>query len=588
MLEHDVSIPRTTPIPSIDDNSETDTRGSGKSDDCAVRRIKRSISDEFSTVLCKRGTLLATLSETALRTLNDVSVPHPELHCITGNGQIKLPSTLNDSANTSALPQHELTNITHTDKHATRSLQSEGSERRTRYCSDSASENSAPDFQLRAYVRSNSNPGLPTTCANPVKQHVDIPLKTCLKKKAKSTPSSPPAEHFDPTKDDSDAKTLRRVKTVDFETATAPFVVLTAPTEPYEEVAQTATFQEPAETFRSKPSSHIRTSCPNTILIVKSGPARPATTHTDVHVIAIAPSRNVDHVANQGTIDPATPTMQTVETDNDCYEVIWDDVPSEHSIRTNRRSSSASHSLMAISSTSARGLQRVNSKLTDWSGTWNAQSGAFKPTIVVFPDSDGRKLNLERNIEDDEDALVVAPPNSQQTSTTPSLLSSRPVSAPTTRSPSRESIKAEDIIHEDQDVGWIVPTLTVPHPDARRVSGFRKLSNLQDDELKFRGHRDSLTLAHSWLISAGGVSPELFAHRDSVSLARKRMHARNRTMSSARELGVLVGKARDGGGRADDLKAGKGSAVQALTNKASASSLSVQQFETQRHIRIVE
>jgi hypothetical protein len=36
------------------------------------------------------------------------------------------------------------------------------------------------------------------------------------------------------------------------------------------------------------------------------------------------------------------------------------------------------------------------------------------------------------------------------------------------------------------------------------------------------------------------------------------------------------------------LKAGKGSAVQALTNKASASSLSVQQFETQRHIRIVE
>jgi hypothetical protein len=596
MLEHDAPTPHATPTTRVNDNSldfgvppssaanagtwilltmnpgfEADTRISEGNARSTVRPIKRSISDEGLTIQSKRGMLVATLSETGLRTQTE-ELPHPELHRAASDAQIEPLPSRHDSANTSAFPQHEpVTNIKHTDRPAAGSLQGEGAERSTRHGDDSDVENTAPGFQPHAIIRSNSNPDLRTTSGNAIKRHVDIPLKACLRKKAESTTTSPPAELFDATDDGSDTRTLRRVKTVEFERFPRPCVFLTAPTETYEKPARIVPGRVPAKTLRSKRSSYKRLSCLNIIQTAKSSLAHPATTRTDVHVIAIAPSRNVDHVANEG-VDPPTPTMQTIETDTDCYEVIWDDVPSEHNIRTERRSSSASYSLMAVSSTSTRGLQRVNSKLTDWSGTWNTQSESFKPTVIVFPDSGGRRPHFESIVEDDN-ALVVAPPNSQRTSATPSRLPSRSVSTPTTRSASRESIKFEDAVQEDQGASWIIPTLIVPYSDvqsSRRISGSRKLSSIQDDELKFRGHRDSLTLAHSRLVSAGGVSPELFAHRDSVAIARKRMHARNRAMSSARQMGMLGEEALDEDGRVADLRTGKRNTVQVMRDETAA------------------
>ncbi|KAJ4382016.1 hypothetical protein N0V86_002342 [Didymella sp. IMI 355093] len=113
--------------------------------------------------------------------------------------------------------------------------------------------------------------------------------------------------------------------------------------------------------------------------------------------------------------------MQIVESGNGSYEVVWDDVPPEHSVRTQRRSSSANQALGAASA-GTKGLERVNTKLTEWSGTWNTSSDSFKPTIVVFPDDDGRRPHFECAIVDDEDIEIFAPPNSERRHGHPILL----------------------------------------------------------------------------------------------------------------------------------------------------------------------
>jgi hypothetical protein len=84
----------------------------------------------------------------------------------------------------------------------------------------------------------------------------------------------------------------------------------------------------------------------------------------------------------------------------------------------------------------------------------------------------------------------------------------------------------------------VVPKVEILHGKGRKTKPAgvsRKLSNLEEADTKFRDHRDSVTIAHSRLVHSGGVSPELFTHRDSVSLGKKRMHARNHAASVARE-----------------------------------------------------
>jgi hypothetical protein len=101
----------------------------------------------------------------------------------------------------------------------------------------------------------------------------------------------------------------------------------------------------------------------------KSTPAGPATTRADVHVIAIAPSRNTACTLNDESLDPATPSTQIVESNSGCHAIVWKGLPSEHVKDSKPRTSSATYSLQAVNPTAARSLQRVNTKLTDWSGS---------------------------------------------------------------------------------------------------------------------------------------------------------------------------------------------------------------------------
>jgi hypothetical protein len=477
-------------------------------------------------------------------------------------------------------------------------------------------ENSAPSFRWYASVRSTSNPDLRTEFAKPKQHSPDAPLKSSLKKKAKSVITQPSERPVLAARSSSEDKTIRRVKTVDFEEATR-----TSPVPPSPVMASTKVMypperqssKSPPEANTPRPVSSRLPSCPSMMGTAKSTPADPATTRTDVHVIAIAPSQAEVHAGGDKGVDTVTPTIQFVESKNGCYEVVWDDIPVDNKSEGRGRISSANQSLRSVGSIATRGLQRVNSKLIDWSSSWNAPSDAFKPTILVFPDEDGQLPYYECAIED-QDFIVIAPPNSQKTSAAPSRLPSRPVSAPLTRAASQEDMYTREILQEvppEVKLPWIEPladALNVPELDLqstrqvntarklRPTSSIRKLSNVEEADLKFRGHRDSVTLTHSRLMHSGDISPDLFAHRDSVSMARKRMHARNHAISAARDIPIQTAegdvKVRPAMSLDDSvlgLPAVKEKATQALRSQKSASILGVQHpSEAQRHIRIVE
>ncbi|KAH7078048.1 hypothetical protein BKA63DRAFT_542291 [Paraphoma chrysanthemicola] len=357
-----------------------------------------------------------------------------------------------------------------------------------------------------------------------------VPLKTCLEEQAHSTTTTPPSKGSQLTETSLGNKKLRRVKTVDFEDVAKPSPVL--PTFATPTAAQKVR-RPRTSTGIHVPPSNVANSCPGSVYAGKSGLADPATTRTDVHVIAIAPSRIVDSKEDLDNVDPATPIMQIVESSNGCYEVVWDNVPDEHRIRTHRRSSSASHSLQAINTPSIGALRRVNTKLIDSSGTWNAPSNIFKPTIVHVP----------------------GPPNSKHTSAGPSRSPSRPASAPASQAVSEEEIELKSDLEDLQDIrpdsdgctptkkAYAVPDTKVhltrlfaPSRRIRHTTATRRPSSLEYTDIKFRGHRDSIVLARSRLVHSSDFSEVVLAHRDSLSMAKKRMRTRNHAISTARDI----------------------------------------------------
>lgn len=444
-------------------------------------------------------------------------------------------------------------------------------------------------------ARSISNPGLQMTLGATSRPDVIKPLKTCLKQRAKSANTTPPNEATTSVMSPVKNQNLRRVKTVDFEKAISE----SAPP-PQDAPVSTSDHRQ----ARGRRVPQRLDSCPGAALLARRSPACPAVTRTDVHVIAIAPSSSsptglftADEKEFRDT-DRPTPTMQIVESGNGRYEVVWDDVPPEHSVRIRRRSSSASQALGAASA-GTRGLERVNTKLTEWSGTWNTPSNSFRPTVVVFPD-DGRGPHFECAIVDDEDINISVPPNSERVSAVHSRCPSRPPSARISRSAShdesRDPVTTQDIPIEDQNTPL---ELVVPDPEAwsahlvaarRKLavpSPERKLLNVGKADSKFRNHRDSLTLAHGRLLDSGEVRPELFAHKDSVKIAKKRMYAKNHKHAQRLESKSESEKyTDDNAAMLPPLPVVKAHAAEALTHAAPVPILRHTRSASGSHIRI--
>ena len=72
-----------------------------------------------------------------------------------------------------------------------------------------------------------------------------------------------------------------------------------------------------------------------------------------------------------------------------------------------------------------------------------------------------------------------------------------------------------------------------------KVTHSAKTSNLDKPRRYFQNHRGSVLLAQQHIFKAGGVSPERSIHRDSVSIARKRIR-RKKTA----QLGLVIPPAR--------------------------------------------
>ncbi|KAF1355699.1 hypothetical protein EJ07DRAFT_158325 [Lizonia empirigonia] len=464
-------------------------------------------------------------------------------------------------------------------------------------------EEARTTFERSSSLRRNSESDLRKACGLSSNPDIHKLLKTCLQQKAKSASTTPPNGCATGTTSLPENQKLRRAKTVDFEDARSK--------------SASSRMRNPSrarEHPRSRSGRILKQipSCPGTAELTRCSPAGPAVTRTDVHVIAIAPTwskfaaRDPSQPKDEEA-DPATPTMQTVESSNGIYEVIWDDVPEEQNASVRRHSSSA-QALEVIGSTATKGLERVNTKLTEWSGTWNTPSDSFKPTIVVSPDDNGCGPQSECAVVN-EGMEIFAPPNSERVSAVHSRHPSRPVSAPMSRAASRDGLSVTGISPDNISVNPNVMkehTLIVPDPDAWSThlaaarqnlgapSSERKLSNIDEADMKFRNHRDSVTIAHSRLICSGGVRPELFAHRDSVSIAKKRMHAQNYA-SSVRKHAHRPESQSESGNTQSDCTSGnpplpivKAHAAEALKKGTPASILRSPASSTPQHVRIEE
>jgi hypothetical protein len=120
---------------------------------------------------------------------------------------------------------------------------------------------------------------------------------------------------------------------------------------------------------------------------------------------------------------------------------------------------------------------------------------------------------------------------------------------------------------------------------------------MDDFDVRFHGHRDSVALARNRISDADNGSLELFmqTHRDSVSIAKKRMHShkRNHAISPAREIPQPQFSASDMDHATDDpdhavlSQPAKSVATKALKSSSSPSML-LPQPASARRIRIVE
>lgn len=381
---------------------------------------------------------------------------------------------------------------------------------------ESTSQNLQLDLRSRVVPRPSLDQDLSTTSTKL--------LRPCIRVKAKSTVASPPEELREAGIEDVD-KRLRRVKTVDFEkvgskpsltlptTNATGTVGLDAPMKP------TSTYKLRA--IRKSKQTGTAPHCPSRLSVTKSGPADPAVTRTDVHAIATAPLRSANDIANDEGIAFTPLTMQHMESET-------------------RQSEDVSPT-----SNAARGLQQVNTKLAVWSGTGDSPTKKFKHTTMEFPDYGNQTPHYDCAVEYDENMVVLAPPNSQRTSGATSRPPSRLASAPLSNTSSLEDMRDDMDMQKTLLLGVDESNLSteqsavMPDPDGRPhgttnaepskapASAARKFSSIGDDELKFRGHRDSVAIAHTRFIHSGGISPDLSAHRESLSLARKRMHGRD-------------------------------------------------------------
>jgi hypothetical protein len=401
----------------------------------------------------------------------------------------------------------------------------------------------------RIYIDSHSSPDLRQVRTSHRTSSQEKPLKTCLKQKANTTTPMPACEAKKDLTEPVDHK-IRRTKTVDFQKAKTltgtPALISTRSQSGKSMVTQAG---ELSDQNAQSPAKVRRTStCPSTTPFMKGDPAESAVTRTDVHIVATSPSLNWASKAAQDT-NPSTPTMWIVDAGNGMYKVIWDGLPTENN----------------YTPTAMKGLERVNTKLTEWYGS-QSPLDLSKSTVVVYPEERSHQYHSEHlvgTVGDNGDALV-PPPNSTRTSTVPSRGQSHPASVSLSRETSDEEFvpdsrfqqKSLGSLPSDPDQGKWSDLLIDARGRLQDEVAARRISQFHQNDTKFHGHRDSVAVAHDRLSRSMGTPRDLYAHRDSIALAKRRMHAKDHATSGVRNVPWL--DVLDFGAQADNEESGYG------------------------------
>jgi hypothetical protein len=486
------------------------------SDSMAMQNLEREVSTQSSTSSLNTDRRRYPLGATGLPSARGpLHLPRPQTQPAVSNPLVETQSQYHgivDEINTVARGRKNGERIVRTQR--SRSARSVHPEAR----------------RPRIYIDSHSSPNLRQMRTSCRTSSQEKPLKTCLKQQANTTTPMPACEAKKDLTEPVDHK-LRRTKTVDFQkskplTSEPP---LTATRSQSGKSMATQAGESSDQNVQSPTTVRRTSTCPSIIPFMKGDPAESAVTRTDVHVVATSPSLNWASKAARPKKDTnsSTPTMWIVDSGNGTYKVIWDGLPTENN----------------YSPTAMKGLERVNTKLTEWSDS-QSPSDLSKSTVVVYPEEGSHQHHSEHSMDnagDNGDALV-PPPNSTRTSTVPSRGQSHPASVSLSRETSDEEF-ALDSSFQQKSLGSLPPD-----PDQGKWSDLlidargrlqdevaaRRISQFRQNDTKFHGHRDSVTIAHDRLSRTMGTPRDLYAHRDSIALAKRRMHAKDHGTSGIR------------------------------------------------------
>ncbi|OJD33085.1 cytokinesis protein [Diplodia corticola] len=322
---------------------------------------------------------------------------------------------------------------------------------------------------------------------------------------------------------------------------------------------------------------------------VKSACADTAITLTDVHVVKV-PSGEGNRRLTPGQAAPS-PSMHLIESAHGSYHVLWDEPPSHHLDSSDVDSTSVSPEENASQTEPPTGLDRVNTKLEEWSFAARECTALdksrshphFQPYVEVYQDDYDSVFAME----DDSNALFMAPPNSKDDTPGSSALASRRGSETETECAGRASPSYGGRLHSDssspssdetsprqQHGDDVFDALAVPHQlrvnddllltggyysprpnkllapsdslreQARSASSLSNTSDMSDNATSLlANHRDSVVLMSERTPDEFPMSNQ-WSHRDSVALAKDRMkkkHAKETGEAYVSGVGILKG-----------------------------------------------
>ncbi|KAL0265369.1 hypothetical protein SLS55_001335 [Diplodia seriata] len=283
--------------------------------------------------------------------------------------------------------------------------------------------------------------------------------------------------------------------------------------------------------------------------------------------------------------------MHLIQSGHGSYHVLWDEPPAHHLKRSNTDATSASPDEDAQEAESPQGLDRVNTKLEEWSFAARECTALdktrshphFQPYVEVFQDDYEPQFAMDV----DSDALFMAPPNSKRHTPASSNWASRRGSETESEHTGRASpAVCRSILRSDSSSSYDMngpqeqqeedthDPLTVSHQlrdndDVLFTSGyysprpndfltpsdrsrsqdgspsdFSNTSDMSDNATSLlANHRDSVVLLSERRSDELPVNNP-WAHRDSVAVAKERIkkkHANETGEALVSGVGILKG-----------------------------------------------